>query len=188
MKKKTGIVLGVIGLIMVLIVVWGVSTYNGIVNAETQVDQRASDVQNMMQRRGDLIPNLVNTVKGYATHEEEIMNEISEARAKLAGAQTVNQGDAANTELNNALSRLLVVVENYPDLKANQTFTGLMDELSGSENRIAIARKDYIGAVQAYNLKIRQFPSSIIAGMNGFTAKESFQASESAQSVPEVSF
>lgn len=191
MKKNTRILLGVLGaivLLAVIIVGWGISSYNGLVDAQTQVQNKASDIQAQLQRRNDLVPNLVNTVKGYATHEETVFKEVADAQAKLAGATTIQDQGEASGELTNALNHLLAITVNYPDLKANQNFITLQDQLEGTENRISVARQDYNAAVQTYNAKVRRFPSSIIAGMNGFKTEESFQASDSAQSAPVVSF
>ncbi len=191
MKKSKGILLGVLGalaLVVILVVVWGISTYNGLVNAEQQVHTQESNIETQLQRRSDLIPNLVNTVKGYAAHEEEIFTALAEARAKLSGASSLEEMDEANSELSSALNRLMVVVENYPDLKADQNFIGLQDELAGTENRIAQARRDYNEAVQEYNVKLRRFPSNLIAGMFGFEQADLFESDEGASSVPEVSF
>ncbi len=191
MKKSTGILLGVLGAIVVLvigIVGWGVSSYNGLVTSEQTVETQASNIETQLQRRSDLIPNLVNTVKGYAQHEEEIYTALADARAKLSGANTVEEMEQANGELTSALNRLMVIVENYPDLKANENFIGLQDELAGTENRITVARQDYNKAVQEYNVKIRRFPSNIIAGMFGFEKAALFESSEGASSVPNVSF
>ncbi len=191
MKKSTGILLGVLGVIVVLvigIVGWGISSYNGLVTSEQAVETQASNIETQLQRRSDLIPNLVNTVKGYAQHEEEIYTALADARAKLSGANTVEEMEEANGELTSALNRLMVIVENYPDLKANENFIGLQDELAGTENRIAVARQDYNKAVQEYNVKIRRFPTNIIAGMFGFEKAALFESAEGAASVPNVSF
>lgn len=191
MKKNTKILLGVLGavvLLVVLVIAWGVSAYNGIVTAQASVEQQDSNIQAELQRRNDMIPNLVNTVKGYATHEETVFKEVADAQAKLAGATNIEDQGAANGELTTALTHLLAISVNYPDLKADRSFIGLQDQIESSENRIAVARRDYNAAVQAYNRKIRIFPNSIIAGMNGFQAEASFQGTDSAQSVPEVSF
>ena len=162
--------------------------YNGMVSARENVDSKWSQVDNQLQRRGDLIPNLVNTVKGYAAHEKEVFQSVSDARAKMAGAKSVSDKLAANAELNSALSRLLAVAENYPQLKADQNFRQLQDELSGTENRIAVARKDYNEAVQSYNTKIKSLPYSLFAGALGFTARDYFKAEETAKTAPKVQF
>ncbi|MBQ8919272.1 MAG: LemA family protein [Acidaminococcaceae bacterium] len=162
--------------------------YNGMVSANENVDSKWSQVDNQLQRRSDLIPNLVNTVKGYASHEKEVFQSVSDARAKMAGARSVGDKLAANNELNGALSRLLAVAENYPQLKADQNFRQLQDELSGTENRIAVARKDYNDAVQSYNTKIKSLPYSLFAGALGFTARDYFKVEETAKAVPKVQF
>ena len=162
--------------------------YNGMVSARENVDSKWSQVDNQLQRRSDLIPNLVNTVKGYAAHEKEVFQSVSDARAKMAGARSVSDKLAANTELNSALSRLLAVAENYPQLKADQNFRQLQDELSGTENRIAVARKDYNDAVQSYNTKIKSLPYSLFAGVLGFTARDYFKVEETVRTVPKVQF
>jgi LemA protein len=186
---KKGLV--VIGIIIAAIVLMGMmlmSSYNNFVTLEENVDQSYAQIENQLQRRLDLIPNLVNTVKGYASHEKEVIASISDARARLAGAKTVEEEATANAELSGALSRLLVVVENYPNLKADQQFTQLMDELSGTENRISVARKDYNDQVAVYNKRIKQFPGAIIAGITGFDEKEYFTADPKAAEAPEVDF
>jgi LemA protein len=188
MKKNTGITLGVIGGIILLILFWGISTYNGIVKAQTVVEEKASTVRVDLQRRSDLIPNLVNTVKGYAAHEEKIFTDLANARAKLAGAGTIQEQEAANNEVSGALNRLMVVVENYPDLKASENFKGLQVQLEGTENRIGVSRKDYNTAVKNYNLRLRSFPSNLIAGMFGFEKSAMFEGEENIESAPDVSF
>jgi LemA protein len=180
-----------IGIVIAVIVIFGLmlmSSYNGFVNAEENVNQSYAQIENQLQRRLDLIPNLVNTVKGYASHEKEVIASISDARARLAGAKTPQEQATANTELSGALSRLLVVVENYPNLKADQQFTQLMDELSGTENRIAVARKDYNDQVATFNKKIKRFPGAIIAGSTGFDKKEYFKSEPKAGEGPKVDF
>ena len=184
MKKSTIIILAIVAIVIIMII----SSYNGIVTKSEEVDNKFSAIDTQLQRRADLIPNLVNTVKGYASHEQEVINSVTEARAKLAGANTVSEKAEADGELTNALNRLMVVVENYPDLKSSQNFIQLSDELAGTENRIATARRDYNEAVKAYNLKIKKFPTNIMAGMFGYEKAEYFEASEQSQEVPNVSF
>jgi LemA protein len=186
--KKGYLILGIILAVIVLFGISLMSSYNNFVTLEENVDQSYAQIENQLQRRLDLIPNLVNTVKGYASHEKEVIAEISDARARLAGANTVEEEATANAELTGALSRLLVVVENYPNLKADQQFTQLMDELSGTENRISVARKDYNDQVAVYNKKVKQFPGALIAGMTGFDEKEYFTADPKAAEAPEVDF
>ncbi|MDD3395865.1 MAG: LemA family protein [Acidaminococcaceae bacterium] len=179
-----------IAIIVVIVVVLGslVSTYNGMVTMNENVTSKWSQVDNQLQRRSDLIPNLVNTVKGYAAHEAGVFKSVADARSKLAGATTVNEKAAANGELSNALSRLLAISENYPQLKANQNFAQLQDELAGTENRLAVARKDYNDAAQQYNTKIKSFPTSLFAGMFGFSPRDYFKTDEAAKTAPKVSF
>lgn len=174
--------------VAVLLVVMSVSGYNGLVQMNENVNGKWAQVDNQLQRRADLLPNLTNTVKGFASHELAAIQAVSDARAKLAGAQGPAAKAQANGDVNNALSRLLVVAENYPDLKADKNFRALMDELAGTENRIAVARKDYNDAVQGFNANIQSFPTVIYARMLGFGAKEYFKAAEGAQQVPEVKF
>ncbi len=184
-KKITWIVIGVIALILIFNLAGG---YNRLVDYSEDVNNKLSEIDNQLQRRNDLIPNLVETVKGYAAHEEEVINSVAEARSKLAGAsspQEVIEGDA---ELSNALSRLLVVVENYPELKADANFRQLSDNLAGTENRIAVARRDYNQAATRYNTAIRRFPTNIMAKIFGFERVEYFEAQEGAQEVPKVDF
>lgn len=186
--KKGYIIIGIIVAVIVLLAAMLIPSYNNFVELEENVDQSYAQIENQLQRRLDLIPNLVNTVKGYASHEKEVIASISDARARLAGADTVEEEATANAELTGALSRLLVVVENYPNLKADQQFTQLMDELSGTENRITVARKDYNDQVALYNKKIKRFPGSLIAGMTGFEEKDYFTADPKAAEAPEVDF
>lgn len=183
--------------LIVLVVILGVffligsslaGIYNGLVTDSENIKGQWSQVENQLQRRADLIGNLVETVKGYASHEKGIIGQIADSRAKLAGAKTPAAAASAEADFGSALSRLLVVVENYPNLKADANFRSLMDELSGTENRIAVARKDYNGAVQTYNTKIRTLPTSMIAGMFGFGAQEYFKAEEGTKTAPKVDF
>lgn len=187
MKKKGIIIAIIVGLVVILGIAL-ISANNKLVSMEAEVDAALANIDTNLQRRADLIPNLVNTVKGYAAHEQEVIDSVTEARANLAGASTVEEKAAADSELTAALNNLLVVVENYPDLKASANFTQLADELAGTENRIATARRDYNDAVQSYNTAIRKFPNSLIAGLFGFAQKDYFQASDSAQNVPDVEF
>lgn len=184
MKKSTMVIIAVIAIIMIMLV----SSYNGIVGKAEEVDNKFATIDTQLQRRADLIPNLVNTVKGYAAQEKEIIDSVTEARAKLAGANTVAEKAEADEELTSALNRLMVVIENYPELKSSQNFVQLSDELAGTENRIATARRDYNEAVKEYNLKIKKFPTSLMANMFGYESKEYFQASVNSQEVPNVNF
>ena len=188
MKKGLLITLIVIAAILLIGGITVVSTYNGMLTKSEGVDGKFADIDNQLQRRADLIPNLVNTVKGYAKQEQDIINSVTDARSKLAGAKTIEDKSNANTELTNALNRLLVVVENYPDLKSSQNYMQLSDELAGTENRISQARRQYNEAVKEYNLSIRKFPASIIAGMFNFDKKPYFEAEEGSNKVPEVNF
>ena len=197
MKNKSSIsktlitILAIILAIIVLIVTWGITTSNSLMTLREDVKMQQSQVETTLQRRSDLIPNLVNTVKGYATHEEEVFTEIADARSKLAGS--IESGDLdsiseSNNELDSALSRLLAITESYPDLKASEQFTSLQDELAGTENRINVARQYYNEKVMTYNTSVQRFPTSIIAGIFGYSPAEYFEASEEAQKVPEVNF
>ncbi len=186
--SKKWIPLAVIGSIVVILGLIFVSKYNSMVTLNNEVDNGWAQVENQLQRRADLIPNLVATVQGYASHEKEIFTQVAEARAKLAGAREPATAAAANNELSGALSRLLVIAERYPDLKANTQFMALQDELAGTENRISVERKRYNDLVRDYNNAIRRFPGSLIAGMSGFDAKTYFEAEEAAKQVPKVDF
>ena len=184
---------GIIGLVVLgLVVILGfvsIGSYNNLVSLKENVDSKYADIDVQLQRRCDLIPNLVNTVKGFTDHESSVLANISDSRAKLAGASSVSEKAEANQELSNSLSRLLVVAENYPDLKADSQFTALMDNLEGTENRLAVARKDYNAAVESYNKAVRSFPSAIFASMFGFQTAQRFEASEQAKTTtPTVDF
>ena len=183
--KKTWIILIAVILIILVFLIVG---YNGMISKKEAVTTASSNLDTQLQRRADLIPNLVNTVKGYTTHETEIIDKITTAREKLAGASNISDKAAANDELNTSLKALMVVVENYPDLKSSQNFIQLSDELAGTENRIATARRDYNEAVKSYNLAIKTFPNNMISGMFGFTSADYFEASESSKEVPSVNF
>lgn len=180
--------MAVVVVVLAILVGSVVSSYNGLVDTREQVTAAQANVETYLQRRADLIPNLVSTVKGYASHEEEVYTALADARAALAGADTVDEMNEANAALDSALSRLLVVVENYPELKADSQFINLQDELAGSENRIAQARKDYNEIAQNYNTKIQKFPTVILANLFGFDAAEYFEATEESQTVPSVNF
>ncbi len=180
-----------IGLVIVLavMVIGYISIYNGIVSKHETITAKWAQVENQLQRRNDLIPNLVNTVKGYAAHEKTLLVDITNARSQWGKATTTEDKIKAAGAEDAALSRLLLVVENYPNLKADQSFLKLMDELAGTENRIAVERMRYNEAVQDYNISVKKFPGNIIAGMAGFKpATEYFKAEEKAKTVPEVKF
>ncbi len=185
--KGKWIAIGLIA-VLVLLVLSGFGSYNGLVAMDENVQKKWSDVDSQLQRRLDLIPNLVETVKGYSIHEQEALQKVTEARAKLAGAKTVDEQIAGQNELSGVLGRLLVVVENYPNLKADANFRQLMDELAGTENRINISRRDYNQAVQEYNQSIRRFPTIIFARILGFQAKIYFEADQAAAEVPKINF
>ncbi len=186
--KKSSIAIIVVIVILLLIVIGGVSSYNGLVGLSEEVDNKFATIDTMLQRRADLIPNLVNTVKGYTNQEQSVIDSVTEARAKLNNANSVADKANADQELTSALNNLLVIVENYPDLKSSENFINLQDELAGTENRIATARKDYNDAVKEYNAKIKRFPTNIISGMFGFEEQEYFQATEGSEEVPTVDF
>lgn len=187
-KKTLLIVIGVLVVLGLFLYSFFQGTYNQFVTMDEAVKAAWSQVENQLQRRYDLIPNLVETVKGYSIHEREVLIEVTNARAKVGGAGTIDDKIKANNELTGALSRLLVVVERYPDLKANQNFLRLQDELAGTENRIAVERRRYNEAVQAYNVKIRSFPANLLAGMFGFKPAAFFEAPAAAKTAPEVKF
>jgi len=183
-----GLVLGALLLLVLFIGGYVRTTYNELVSQQEQIKTAWSQVENQLQRRYDLIPNLVETVKGYAKQETTIFTAIADARARIGSAQTVGQKIAANQQLETALSRLLVVVENYPVLKSSETFQRLMDELAGTENRISVERKRYNDIVLAYNTKVRQFPSNLVAAAFNFETQPLFQATPAAQTAPSVKF
>lgn len=190
-NKGLWITLGVIAIFIVGTIGSFIGTYNNLQTLDETVNSQWAQVENQLQRRSDLIPNLVSTVKGYAAHEKSIFIGIADARAKLSGA--VKSGDMksinkANTEFNGSLSRLLAIAENYPQLKADQNFMALQDEIAGTENRLAVARKDYNESVKTINAIIRTFPTSIIASMSGVKAREYFQVEEGKTAVPKVKF
>lgn len=184
--KSKGII-AIIAVIVFLAIVC-ISSYNGLATAEIKVEEQASNIDTQLQRRADLIPNLVNTVKGYAAHESEVFGAVTSAREKLLSASGIDEKAAADSELTGALGRLIAIAEAYPDLKANTTYVSLMDELAGTENRVATVRRDYNEAVTAYNKKIRVFPGNIFAKIFGFERAELYEAADGAENVPQVSF
>jgi LemA protein len=173
---------------MVLLLLVSGCGYNTMVTQSEQVDAAWSEVENQLQRRNDLIPNLVNTVKGFAAQEQDVLVKVTEARSRVAGAGTPEQKIQASNELSGALSRLLVVVEKYPELKSNQNFLRLQDELAGTENRLAVARMRYNEVVREYNTTIKKFPTNLMASVFGFQAKPYFEAPEGAKEAPKVEF
>src|SRR6202051_1174333 len=187
---KIGLVIGVILLVVALMLGSSyVGRRNQMVVKREAVSASWAQVDVVLQRRADLIPNLVDTVKGFAAHEEQVFGDIAKARSALIGAKTPTDKIAANGQLDSALSRLLVVVENYPQLKSNENFLRLQDELAGTENRIAIERRRYNDVVQDYNTFIATFPNSLVASMSGFTRNDAyFKTEEGARQVPKVSF
>lgn len=193
MKKGTIILLGV----LLALVVWGVSAYNGLVSKEESVNEKWGAVQTVYQRRADLIPNLVSTVKGYAEHEQSTLQEVTAARSRAtsinidpstATPEQIEAWMAAQQELSSALGRLIAVSENYPDLKANQNFLSLQSQLEGTENRISVERQRYNEAVKDYNVSVRRFPNSIFASIFGFDKKPMFEAQAGAEVAPVVAF
>ncbi len=187
MKKGTiiGIVIAAVVLILGVTLVGG---YNDLVEKSENVENKYSDISVQLERRADLIPNLISTVKGYMKHEEKVIESVTSARENLVNAKSLTDKAKANEELTVSLNNLIALVENYPDLKSNTNFINLSDELAGTENRIAASRKDYNNTVSEYNKAIKSFPKNILAGMFNFEKKEYFEAKESASEVPNVSF
>jgi len=203
MKKNMmvgcGVVFGIVVLIVIILIFYGIGSYNKMVKYDEGVKEKWSQVENVYQRRLDLIPNLVETVKGYAAHEKETFQAVTEARAKAGGTinvpgqalnnpQMFQQFQQAQSALSSALSRLMVVVEKYPDLKANESFLNLQSQLEGTENRIAVERKRFNEAARAFNIYIKQFPRVILANIYGFKEKPYFKAQEGADQAPRVKF
>lgn len=178
------VVIGVIVLALLLFV----SKYNQLVKGEENIGASWAQVENQLQRRFDLIPNLVETTKGYMDYEEQIFTDIANVRTEYGGASTVQEQVDISNELTSTLNRLLVIVENYPDLKANQQFIQLMDELAGTENRLAVARQDYNNEVRGFNNHVRTFPGNVIAGMFGFEKQVYFEAADGAEATPTIDF
>jgi LemA protein len=191
MSKGIKILLIVLGIILLFgIIVFSSikGTYNSLVTLDEGVKAAWAQVENQLQRRYDLIPNYVETVKGYAKHEKELFVKVTEARSKVGGAASIPDKIKANNQLSGALSRLMLVVERYPELKANQNFIRLQDELAGTENRIAVERRRYNETVKTLNIKVRSFPTNILAGMFGFEKAAFFEVPEAAKAVPKVEF
>ena len=186
--KKIIIVVAVIAVLAIAVYSLFAGNYNKFVQMDVGIKAAWSQVENQLQRRYDLIPNLMETVKGYAKQEKDVLVEVTNARSKVGGAGTVPDKMAANNELTGALSRLMVVVERYPDLKSNQNFMKLQDELAGTENRIAVERMRYNEAVKIYNQAIRVFPANFVAGMFGFKEAAFFEVPKEAKAAPKVKF
>lgn len=193
MKKSTIITLVVIG----LVAIWGISGYNSLVSSDEETQTKWADVETQYQRRADLIPNLVNTVKGYAAHESETLQAVVEARAKATSvsidpsnmsAEQIANFQKAQDGVSSALSKLLVTVEKYPDLKANENFKELQAQLEGTENRISVARRDYNDASRQYNTSLRSFPKNILASLFGFEKRAYFEAQTGTEQAPSVQF
>ena len=181
----------IIGIVVAIIVVIGISLgsgYNKMVKENEDVESAAAQIDVQLKRRTDLIPNLVNTVKGYMTHEQKVIDSITTARENLVNASTVEDKASASEQLTKALNNLYVIVENYPDLKSNTNFINLQDELAGTENRIAVARKDYNDAVKEYNNLVKTFPNNLTASLFNFKEKSYFEVNNSDKEVPNVSF
>jgi len=198
MARGLLIALAVIGLIAVGVVVWAIGVNNSLVQTEQDVNEKWAQVQNVYQRRADLIPNLVETVKGFATQERTVLEEVTRARASatsiqrtrgaLNDPQAMERFQAAQQQLTGALSRLMVSVERYPELKSNQNFLALQTQLEGTENRIAVERRRFNESVREYNTRLRLFPGSIVANVNGFRPKTFFEAAPDAATPPRVKF
>lgn len=193
MKKSTIILIAVIA----IAAIWGVSAYNGLVKMDESVNTAWSNVENQYQRRADLIPNLVNTVKGYAAHEKETLEAVMSARSKATQMtidpenltpEKLQEYQKAQGEIGAALGRLLAITEAYPDLKANENFKELQAQLEGTENRISVERRNFNEVARSYNTAVRTFPKTIIAGMCGFDKRPYFEAEEGANKAPEVKF
>ena len=187
---KRGGMMGIAIVAILLVMVGGclVGNYNRLVTAHEGVSQQWAQVDNQLKRRNDLIGNLVETVKGTATQEQTVFGEIADARAKMAGAKTTEDGIAAGQQMDGALGRLLVVVENYPQLKSNEAFTQLMDELAGTENRLSVERKRYNDVVRDYNVMVKRFPTNLYAAAFHFGDATYYQVAETEKTVPKVDF
>ena len=191
MKSTWGCVLAAVGVIVlgaIIIAVSLVGIYNGLVTKSQGIDAQWSQVETQYQRRYDLIPNLVNSVKGMMTQEQKIFLAIAEARTRYGAAQTVNEKAVAAGEVETALGRLLAIMENYPDLKSSQNVTQLMDELAGTENRISVERKRFNDLTRDYNTQVKTFPTNMLAGMFGFSEKQYFESVTGSDTPPKVEF
>lgn len=186
-KSGKFILIAVVAIIAVLII-GGVGAYNGLVTAQEDVSEYGANIDAQLQRRADLIPNLVSTVKSYTKHEEKVFNELAQARASLNSAKTMTEKADADSRLNTALGNVIAIAEAYPNLASNSLYTSMMDELEGCENRISYARTQYNSAAKAYNAKLKRFPTAIFARMFGFEAADYFTASAGADEVPSVNF
>jgi len=175
MKKSTMIIIGII-VVVIIFLIGGISSYNGMISKKESVENSFSNLDVMLQRRADLVPNLVNSVKGYANHETEVIDKVTQARTELLNANGTQEKSDANNELTNSLNALMVVVENYPELKANQNFSELSEELRNTENKISFSRQFYNDTVTMYNQKLLTFPSNIIANMFNFKSHDLFKA------------
>ena len=193
MKKSTIIILAAVA----IVAIWGITGYNGMVKADEAVSTAWSNVENQYQRRADLIPNLVNTVKGYAAHEKETLDAVISARTRATQVtvdadnltpEKLQEFQKAQGEVGSALGRLLAITEAYPELKANQNFLELQAQLEGTENRISVERRNFNDAAKSYNTSIRTFPRNLLAGMFGFEKRPYFEAQEGAEKAPEVQF
>jgi LemA protein len=187
-KGSLWVIVGVVVLVVLVSVLYLKSTYNGLVRMDEEVKGAWAQVENQLQRRYDLIPNYVETVKGYAAHEKEVFTKVAEARSRVAGAGTIGEKIGANNELSSALARLLLIVERYPELKANTNFIRLQDELAGTENRIAVERRRFNESVRVFNTKIRSFPTNLVAGVFGLEKADFFQVPKENQDAPKVTF
>ncbi len=186
--KTLLVVIGVFAFIILIIVVWYVGTYNSLVNADQDVNNAWSKVENQYQRRADLLPNLVEVVKGYAKHESTVFEEVTKARSQWAGAKSQEDKMKAGDEMGSALSKLMVVVEAYPDLKASSSYTTLQAQIEGTENRISTERGRYTDVATAYNKKIKGIPTSLVADIYGYKPKPLFESDKGADKAPKLNF
>lgn len=195
MKKNKGLIITIV--VIVLVALWGISSYNGLVSMDENVSNQWANVETQYQRRSDLIPNLVNTVKGYAKHESETLESVMAARSQATQVkidpsnctpQQLAAYQKAQGDVTTALGKLLAITENYPDLKANQNFLELQSQLEGTENRINVARKDFNDTAKKYNTSLRRFPRNIVASMFGFEKRNYFEAEAGAEKAPKVEF